>query len=162
MKIIADRSCMGLEILLSVFPLALTYSAWRFQQKSHPPLSKIRRILFRCGLLMSVLCSLTVLSSWFDPFPLLPDGHGGYSDIRNGILFTAGFSTAFRDGRFGRFRTRSIKTPANGERRTARLCGVRGAPIEWRLTCFTATSPGTPGMLLSKSAFSVTAPPAPR
>jgi hypothetical protein len=60
---------MGLEILLSVFPLALTYSAWRFQQKSHPPLSKIRRILFRCGLLMSVLCSLTVLSSWFDPFP---------------------------------------------------------------------------------------------
>jgi len=86
---------MPLEILLWLFPLALMYPAWRFHQKSNPPLSKIRLILFRCGLLMSVVCSLTVLSSWFNPFPLLPDGQGGYSNIRNSRLFDTGLCTAF-------------------------------------------------------------------
>ena len=51
-------------------------------------------LLFGSGLLVSVLCSLAVVSSWFDPFPLLPDGQGGYSDIRNSILFGAALSTA--------------------------------------------------------------------
>jgi hypothetical protein len=51
-------------------------------------------LLFRCGLLLSVVCALAVVCCWFDPFPLLPDGRGGYSDIRNSILFKAALSTA--------------------------------------------------------------------
>ncbi len=100
---------MPLEILLSLLPLALTYPAWRFQQRLNPPLSKVRLTLFRCGLLMSIVCSLMVLSSWFNPFPLLSDGNGGYSNIRNSILFDAGFFTAFLTvglAVFGRGRSR--------------------------------------------------------
>ena len=102
---------MPLEILLSLFPLSLTYPAWRFQQRLNPPLSKIRLTLFRCGLLMSIICSLMVLSSWFNPFPLLPDGHGGYSNIRNSMLFDAGVFTAFLTvglAAFGRGRSRLL------------------------------------------------------
>ena len=43
---------------------------------------------------MSVLCSLAVVCAWFDPFPLLPDGQGGYSDVRNDMLFDAALSAA--------------------------------------------------------------------
>jgi hypothetical protein len=51
-------------------------------------------LLFRSGLLVSILCSLTVVSCWFNPFPLLRDGQGGYSNIRNSILFDAALSAA--------------------------------------------------------------------
>lgn len=44
---------------------------------------------------MSILCSLIVVCSWFHPFPLLPDGQGGYSDIRNGMLSLVALSAAF-------------------------------------------------------------------
>jgi hypothetical protein len=44
----------------------------------------------REGLLMSVLCADAVASSWFNPFPLLQDSQGGYSNIRNSILFDVG------------------------------------------------------------------------
>jgi hypothetical protein len=43
---------------------------------------------------MSILGSLAVVSSWFNPFPLLPDGRGGYSNIRNSILLDAALFTA--------------------------------------------------------------------
>ena len=76
--------------LLSLVPLALTYPAWTFQRKLSPPLSRARLLLFRCGLLMSVLCAVAVASSWFNPFPLLLDSQGGYSNIRNSILFDIG------------------------------------------------------------------------
>jgi hypothetical protein len=85
---------MLLMVLLSLVPMALTYPAWRFQRKLNPPLSRARLLLFRCGLLLSVLCAVAVVSSWFNPFPLLQDNQGGYSDIRNGILFDAGLFTA--------------------------------------------------------------------
>ena len=52
-----------------------------------------------------------VLSSWFNPFPLLPDGHGGYSNIRNSMLFGAGLFTAFLAvglAVFGRGRSRLL------------------------------------------------------
>ena len=51
-------------------------------------------LLFRGGLPLSILCSLTLICSWFDPFPLLSDGVGGYSDIRNSLLFMGALSTA--------------------------------------------------------------------
>lgn len=51
-------------------------------------------LLFRGGLLLSILCSLTVICSWFDPFPLFSDGNGGYSDIRNSLVFMGALSTA--------------------------------------------------------------------
>jgi hypothetical protein len=51
-------------------------------------------LLFRCGLLASILCSITVACSWLDPFPLVPDGQGGYSDIRNSILFATALLSA--------------------------------------------------------------------
>jgi hypothetical protein len=51
-------------------------------------------LLFGCGLVMSILCSLTVVSAWFAPFSLLRDDQGGYSDVRNSILFGAAISTA--------------------------------------------------------------------
>lgn len=108
MKTIA-ASAMPLEILLSLLPLALTYPAWRFQQRLNPPLSKVRLILFRAGLVMSIICSLMVFSSWFNPFPLLADGQGGYSNIRNSILFDAGLFAAFLTvglAAFGRGRSR--------------------------------------------------------
>ena len=72
--------------VLSLFPLALICSAWRFQQKLDPPLSHGRLILFRCGLLVSVLCSLGGVLAWVQPFPLISDGRGGYSDVRNWTL----------------------------------------------------------------------------
>jgi len=84
---------MPVMALLSLFPMALTYPAWRFQRKLHPPLSRGRLFLFRCGLLVSVLCSLGI-SSWFHPFPLLSDGHGGYSDVRNVVLSMAALYSA--------------------------------------------------------------------
>ena len=84
----------GLVVVLSLLPMASTYLAWRFQQKLNPPLSRARVLLFRGGLLLSILCSLTVICSWFDPFPLLSDGNGGYSDIRNSLLFMGALSTA--------------------------------------------------------------------
>ena len=62
-------------------------------------------------ILTSIVCSLMVLSSWFNPFPLLPDGHGGYSDIRNSMLFDAGLVTAFLTvglAIFGRGRSRLL------------------------------------------------------
>jgi hypothetical protein len=43
---------------------------------------------------MSILCSVAVGSSWFNPFPLLRDGQGGYSNVRNSILFEAALYTA--------------------------------------------------------------------
>ena len=85
---------MLIEVALSLFPMAFTYASWRYHQRLNPPLRSVRILLFRSGLLMSVLRSLTVASSWFDPFPLLHDGQGGYSDIRNSILFGAALSTA--------------------------------------------------------------------
>ena len=80
--------------LLSFVPLALTYPAWTFQRRLNPPLSQPRLLLFRCGLLMSVLCAIAVTSSWFNPFPLLQDSQGGYSNIRNSILFDFGLSAS--------------------------------------------------------------------
>jgi len=85
---------MPLVVLLSLAPIGLTYAAWRFHTKLDPPLSKARRLLFRSGLLWCILSSLTVVGSWLDPFRLLPDGQGGYSDIRNTMLFDAGLATA--------------------------------------------------------------------
>jgi hypothetical protein len=85
---------MLIEVVLSLFPMALTYAAWHFQQRLNPPLRGTRMLLFRSGLLVSILCSLTVVSSWFNPFPLLQDGQGGYSNIRNSMLFAAALSTA--------------------------------------------------------------------
>ena len=85
---------MFIEVVVSLFPVALTHASWRFQQRLNPPLRCARMLLFGSGLLMSIVCSLTVVSSWFDPFPLLPDGQGGHSDIRNSILFGAALSTA--------------------------------------------------------------------
>jgi len=61
--------------------------------------------------LTSIVCSLMVLSSWFNPFPLLPDGRGGYSNIRNSILFDAGLFTALLTvglAVFGRGRSRFL------------------------------------------------------
>jgi hypothetical protein len=81
-------------VVLSLLPMASTYLAWHFQQKLNPPLSRARVLLFRGGLLLSILCSLTVICSWFGPFPLLLDGNGGYSDIRNSLLFMGALSTA--------------------------------------------------------------------
>jgi len=107
------ESAMPLELLLSLFPLALTYPAWQFQQRLNPPLSNVRLMLFRCGLWVSIACSLMVLSSWFNPFPLLPDGHGGYSNIRNSMLFDAGLFTAFLTvglAIFGQGRSRLLLT----------------------------------------------------
>jgi hypothetical protein len=83
-----------IEVVISLFPVALTYAAWRFQQRLNPPLRCARMLLFGSGLLVSILCSLTVVSSWFNPFPLLADGQGGYSNIRNSILSFAALSTA--------------------------------------------------------------------
>ena len=85
---------MFMEVLLSLAPMALTYPAWRFQRKLDPPLSVPRVLLFRCGLFPGALCSLAVVCSWFHPFPLLPDGQGGYSDVRNFILLMASVSAA--------------------------------------------------------------------
>ena len=90
-----SQAYVAIEILLSLAPLSLTYPAWRFQQRLNPPLSNIRLILFRWGLLMSIVSCLVVTSSWFEPFPLVPDGRGGYSDIRNSMLFDAGLLAAF-------------------------------------------------------------------
>ncbi len=102
---------MPFELFLSLFPLALTFPAWRSQQRLIPPLSNIRLILFRCGLVMSIICSFMVFSSWSNPFSLLPDGHGGYSNIRNSMLFDAGLFTAFLTiglAIFGRGRSRLL------------------------------------------------------
>jgi len=85
---------MLIEILASVFPMAFTYPAWHFQRKLDPPLAGARMLLFRCGLVVSILCSVTVVCSWIEPFPLLADGAGGYSDIRESMLFMAALSTA--------------------------------------------------------------------
>lgn len=59
---------------------------------------------------MSVVCSLVVLISWFNPFPLLSDGHGGYSNIRNSMLLDAGLVTALLTvlAIFGRGRSRLL------------------------------------------------------
>jgi hypothetical protein len=100
---------MPFELFLSLFPLALTFPAWRSQQRLTPPLSKIRLALFRCGLVMSIICSFMVFSSWFNPFPLLSDGHGGYSNIRNSMLFDADLFAALLTvglAIFGRGRSR--------------------------------------------------------
>jgi hypothetical protein len=75
--------------LLSLVPLALTYPAWSFQRKLNPSLSRARLLLFRCGLLMSVLSAIAVASSWFNPFPLILDSQG-VLQIRNSILFDTG------------------------------------------------------------------------
>ena len=43
----------------------------------------MRRRLFKCGLGLSIVCSIAVLCSWLQPFPLASDGQGGYTDVRN-------------------------------------------------------------------------------
>jgi hypothetical protein len=63
-------------------------------QKLDASLSRARLLLFRCGVLVGILCSATVVCSWFHPFPLLPDGQGGYSDKRNFMLSTVALFTA--------------------------------------------------------------------
>jgi hypothetical protein len=77
---------MPLETILSLCPLVLTFLAWRSQRKTNPPLTSTRRLLFSLGLVLSIVGSLAVFLSWLQPFPLLPDGQGGYSDIRNFAL----------------------------------------------------------------------------
>lgn len=71
---------MPLKIVLSLCPMALTFVAWHFQGRIDPPLTSGRRQLFKCGLGLSIFCSLAVLCSWLQPFPLVSDGQGGYSD----------------------------------------------------------------------------------
>jgi hypothetical protein len=74
---------MPLIMVLSLCPLPLTFLAWHFGARIDARLRPVRRLLFKCGLGLSILCSLAVLCSWFQPFPLVPDGRGGYSDFRN-------------------------------------------------------------------------------
>lgn len=72
-----------LMVVLALLPILLTYAARRAQQKLDPPLSPARLALFSGGLLLSILCSLAIAASSLQPFPLLADGLGGYSDARN-------------------------------------------------------------------------------
>ena len=74
---------MPVAAILSLNPVVLVFLALRSQRRINPPLTSLRLLLFNCGLGLSIVCSLAVLLSWLQPFPLLPDGQGGYSDIRN-------------------------------------------------------------------------------
>ena|SRR5579871_3529371 len=74
---------MPVAAILSLCPVALAFLAWRSERRIDRPLTSLSRLLFNCGLGLSIVCSLAVLLSWLQPFPLLPDGQGGYSDIRN-------------------------------------------------------------------------------
>jgi hypothetical protein len=49
-----------LVTILSFLPMVLTYLAWRSQLKLAPPLSQARLVLFRCGLFLSILCSIFI------------------------------------------------------------------------------------------------------
>lgn len=72
-----------LMVVSALLPILLTYAARRAQQKLEPPLSRVRIVLFSGGLLLSVISALTIAVSSLQPFPLLADGRGGYSDGRN-------------------------------------------------------------------------------
>ena len=66
--------------LLSLAPPALTFRAWQANGLLSPKLPHWRGIVFRTGMLASLICAVMSVCGWMVPFPLVPDGHGGYSD----------------------------------------------------------------------------------
>jgi len=82
-----------ISALLSMLPLSLTVLAWRAQNDISPRLSRPRAIAFSAGLLASLMCAVTSVCCWLEPFPLASDGHGGYSDV-NEVLFAMALATA--------------------------------------------------------------------
>lgn len=100
-----------IEVVLSFLPMLLTFLAWRFERSARLPLSGVRKRVFECGLLVSILTSVLTACSWFNPFPLLADGRGGYSDARNFQLQTSALCAAVVAvilGFFGRGRPRLL------------------------------------------------------
>jgi hypothetical protein len=72
-----------IEVVLSFLRMLLTLLTWRFERSARLLLSGVRERVFECGLLVSILPSVLTACSWFNPFPLLADGRGGYPDARN-------------------------------------------------------------------------------
>ena len=48
----------------------------------------MRRAAFITGVCVLVVAGIATLTSWAHPFPLIPDGHGGYTD-GNSLVFEA-------------------------------------------------------------------------
>jgi len=82
-----------LGVSLSIVPLFLTYMAWRTHRHLNPLPSHWRTMIFRAGLVASCLCAVMTVCCWLAPFPLA-DGNGGYSDVRNDVLYAAAVITA--------------------------------------------------------------------
>ncbi|HEX4008292.1 MAG TPA: hypothetical protein VHX60_19120 [Acidobacteriaceae bacterium] len=69
-------------IALSLIAVAPISFAWVSPKKASPQ-SPLRSRLFAASLIAGALSALLVCSCFLDPFPLIADGRGGYSDIRN-------------------------------------------------------------------------------
>lgn len=78
--------------LLSTTPLILTTRA--VQSTKAVSCSAVRTIAFRVGLITSLFCAAASVCCWLDPFPLISDGRGGYSNIILTLLCNFALATA--------------------------------------------------------------------
>lgn len=65
--------------VVSALPVCL---AW-FSRRNLPNQPGLRTYLFTAGVAVGIVSAVLISCSFLDPFPLIADGHGGYSDIRN-------------------------------------------------------------------------------
>jgi Mn2+/Fe2+ NRAMP family transporter len=73
-------SVVVLPSLLCLVPLIVTVESWRLEHGAQSTLSKARLVLFRVGLILSVLGLLITVSCYIDPYPLVHDPDGSLSN----------------------------------------------------------------------------------
>ena len=95
--------------LLSLAPVVLTFRAWQANRLLRPELPRRRGIVFHTGLLASLICAVMSVCGWIVPFPLIPDGHGGYSDAWNSAALLTALTTALLTILSGFFGIRSSR-----------------------------------------------------
>jgi hypothetical protein len=84
---------MATRVLCSLIPLIPIFFSWRFMANG-TVIAKPRKRLFRSGIFVGAACSILLVLCWIQPFPLVPDGHGGYSGVRETWLLCLALFTA--------------------------------------------------------------------
>lgn len=87
-------SLVILPLLLCLAPLLATVSSWQLERRTDVDITSFRRVLFRAGLLLSVLSVFATASCWIDPYPLVSTADGSFSIVWLDRAWAVAFITA--------------------------------------------------------------------